>query len=279
MSVDSEILLYTLASNFHSSLGIELCKDTEDFLKKTIKKYNKLTTNDKIYYTNYSLKIIGSITKYLNTEKNITLFELNTDNEHEIYHDFRIAYKKDLIHFSLNHKSININNIIPEKLMKICGYKKNTNICKEYSNSYDKLNKKIYNKINDHDKYSEIKEKTKNSAIIDPINSLLMETIAKKRKCAKFLYDYIFNTSDRIVLKLYKNRFTVYDFRKELDEVTSFSMKLNENDVITTKFNNGAKFSWVLKTNASDIKEHISLKYHINFDNLDELFAVDSSSV
>jgi hypothetical protein len=71
----------------------------------------------------------------------------------------------------------------------------------------------------------------------------------------------------------------MYDFGKELDNVESFRMKLNQENEIVITFNNGTKFALILQTNASEIKEHLSLKFHTAFKNMDDLFAISNSSI
>jgi hypothetical protein len=279
MPVDEKLLLYSLAQTFNTTLGVKICSDTKAYLKKTEKKFNKLELNDKIYFTKYALKLAQGLADYLDE---IVSFELNTDPEHEVVHDFRLIRKKknECIYVSTDHNSIIVRDLIPEKLMRICKYKKNTNICKAYLNGYEAFSKKAYKKISSHDKYSDLKDKTKNSVILEPLCNLVVETIAKKRKCAANLYDHLFGEQNRIVLRLYKNRFTIYDFSKELEnEVESYKMKLTSSDGITITFNNGAKFTLVLHTNATEIKEHLSLKFHTNFVNMDELYSVSTSNI
>jgi len=278
MPVDEKLLLYSLANTFHTTLGIAICSDTKAYLKKNEKVFSKLDLDSKIYFTKYSLKLAQSLADYLD---NIVSFELNTDDESEIIHDFRlIMKKKHCIYVSTDHASILVRDLIPEKLMRICKYKKNTNICKEYLSGYEAFSTKVYKKISNHEKYSDLKDKTKNSVILEPLCDLVVNTIAKKRKCAANLYDHLFGEQDRIVLRLYKNRFTIYDFSKELEtDVESYKMKSTSLDEITIEFNNGAKFSLILHTNATEIKEHLSLKFHTNFVNMDELYAVATSNI
>jgi len=276
MPVNQKYLLYSLAKTFNSTLNVDICEDTKVYVKKVSKLFAKLDTDEKMYYTKYSLQLAQNFINYLGT---ITMFELNTDPDAEVDHEFRLVWKKkNIAHISMLHTSINTKDIIPEKLMRICKYKRNTNVCKEYTHQYKKINDKGYKKIQTKSKYSELSIKTKNKAILEPICDLTMATLSKKRKCANNLFNHLFNENDRIVLKLYKNRFTMYDFSTELPTVESFRMKHNpNNNEILITFNNGAKFNLVLHTNASEIKEHLSIKFHTSFKNMDELFAVPNS--
>ena len=274
MPMNHEILLYSLAKTFNTILNIDICGNTRNYIKSKSEVFIKLEISEKMYYTKYSLRIAKSIVDSL---EKINLFELNLDSDHEIFHDFRIVWKKDNIaHISMDHNTINTKNLIPEKLMKICKYKKNTNICKEYTIKYKELNDHGYKKIKSNDKYSEIGNNLKNSAILEPMCDLMIETLSKKRKCAKNLYNFLFSESDRIVLKLYKNRFIMYDFGKKLENVESYRMKLKSGNEIIISFNNGTKFCLTLQTNASEIKEHLSLKFHTKFKNIDDLFSISN---
>ena len=277
MPVDEKLLLYNVANTFNTILAIDICDNTKAYLKSKAKSFAKLDTEQKMYYAKYAIQFAKSLMDYL---ENITYFELNVDADHAIVHDFRLTWKKkNIAHISMSHDSIITKDIIPEKLMKICKYKGNTNISKLYTQEYKKLNDKGYKRAQNKNKYSELSVKTKNSAILEPVCDLVMSTLSKKRKCAPNLYDYLFSESDRIVFKLYKNRFTLYDFGKDLEDVESFRMKLYGGNEILITFNNGTKFELVLKTNATEIKEHLSIKFHTNFKNIDELFAIGNYTI
>lgn len=277
MPVDEKLLLYSLAKTFNSALDVAICEDTKQYIKKKSKQFAKLDTDEKIYYSKYAIKLAQCLMDYL---EGITMFEINTDSEHDINHDFRLIWKKkNIAHISMSHNSINVNDIIPKKLMRICKYKRNTNICKGYSLEYKKINDKAYGKIKSNNKYSEVSEKLKNKNILEPVCNLVVNTLSRKRKCALNLYNHLFGESDRIVFKLYKNRFTMYDFGQDLDDVDSFGMKLAGSNEIVITFNNKTKFMLALQTNVSEIKQDLSLKFHTTLKNMDELFAVSSSTV
>lgn len=278
MPINTEILLYYLAKTFNTTLGVNMSNETSAYLKKKSKICTTMDKEEKFYYAKYALKLVEALDKYL---KDISFFEIKIDDdEEEIVHDFKLTWgEKNVVHISMNHNSINTRDIIPEKIMKICKYKRNTNICKEYTERYNKLNNKIYQKISSNEKYSEINDKTKRKFIYEPLCQLVMDIISKKRKCAEYLYNHLFDESDRIVLKLYKNRFVVYDFDKEIDEVEGFRMKYNGENIITVTFNNDACFDLVLHTNATEIKEHISVKFRNTFKNIDEIFAVEFGTI
>lgn len=276
-TINRKLLLFNLADTFSRTLGIELCEETQNFMKVYQKKFVKLNSDEKLYYSNYGLTLAKSLSDYF---EKISLLELNTDEESDVNHDFKLHYYKNNVAFvSMSHYEINTKNIIPEKLMKICQYKKNTNVCKEFLSGYKKICVGAYKKIKTKKKYSKIDAKVKSSMLLTPICKLVVDTIGKKRKHAKDLYKYIFAEDDRVVLKLYKNRFRIYDFGIEYNKVESYRMKLLENDIIQVTFNNGANFAMKLKTNSSDIKEHISLKFQNTFKNMDLMYGVGGSTV
>lgn len=281
MPIDTEILLFYLIKTFNTTLGIDISDETSSYLKKKSKTCVIINQEDKLYYSKYALKIAEALNKYLT---DISFFEIKINNkndeDNEIVYDFKLTWgKKNIIHISMNHNTINTKDIIPEKMMKICKYKRNSNICKEYTERYTKLAEKIYQKISSVEKYSELTDKIKHKYIYEPICQLVMDVISKKRKCVEYLYNYLFDESNRIVLKLYKNRFIIYDFDKEMNEVESFKMRYNGKNTITILFNNNTCFDLVLHTNAIEIKEHISLKFRNLFKNIDDFFAVDSGTI
>lgn len=277
MSVNLEYLLYSLANTFSKNLGIKICKNTKKFITKLENDYNNLLLDDKLYFSTYAIKLTDTLIHYL---PKINFFEINLDDNHKILHNFRLKWKNDnTAHISMLHNTIDINNIIPEKLMKICGYNKNTNISKEYSDRYGKISKKFYKKFHKFEKYSSIDTDVKNKYVFDPICKLFIDTLSKKRKCADKLYDHLFSETNRIVLKLYKNRFVIYDFGVKLEPVTSFQLKQIEKNQINIKFNNNVEFLLNLQTNGSEIKQKLSIKYRSTMINLNELFSVANNSI
>ncbi len=277
--MDNHILLYSLANTLHSSLGIKICKRTKKYLEAKTKEFNKLGQTDKSYYATYSLKLAQCLTEYI---PKVESFELNTDTESEISHDFRLISKKiGLKCISLSYTDLNIRDIIPEKIMKVCNYRKNTNMYKDFSSAYKQINSAAYAKISSKEKYSELSDRTKQKYLYEPVTKLVSSALFKKRKCAQHLYTHIFDETDRIILKLHKRKFVIYDFGIELKEsnITSFKISTNGPDGITLIFNNGTKFDLLLRTNGGLITEHMSLKFHIKLSNMDELFAIKSGSV
>ena len=280
MSVDTDILLYNLINTLHTTLAINVCKNTKKFLTgKISKKYGTLSQEDKFYYVAYGVKLAQSLTGYI---PKITLLEINTGDNPDISYNFKLQSKEcGSKYISLSHEDILIRDIIPEKLMKICKYRKNTNVHKEYTAEYQKICEKVYAKINSNEKYSDMDEAQKQKKIYKHYTELVTETLKKKRKCASNLYAHLFSETDRIVLKLYKKRFIIYDFGIELkeSEIKSFKITKKSDSEINIQFNNGTIFCLTLHTNSTLVKEHLSLKFHTKFENMDELFVVRSSPV
>lgn len=277
MPIDENLLLYSLANMFHTTIGIAISNGTTKFMKAMTKKFNKLPTSEKMYYAKYAIQLATSLANYL---KDISFFEINDDGDSEIIHDFRLTLSKNnVVHVSMIHSSIGVRDIIPKKLMKICRCKKNTNRYKAYMSTYDHLNNQGYQKVKKYERYSEIEEKLKNKAIIFPFRDLLKDTISKKRKFAVPLYHHLFQEQDRIVFRLYKNRFIMYDFGRKLEDVSSFKLKLDQNGNIVITFSNNTKFVLTLQTNASKIKPNLSIKFHTDFKNMDDFFAITSENV
>jgi hypothetical protein len=269
--------MYSLACTFKNTLGAELGENADSFIKSYGKKFAKIGTVDKMHYTKYSLKLAEAFSEQMGTIKE---FEMNVDPESDIIHDFSLRPKKgETRYVVMSHKSINVRDIIPEKFPKICKYKKNTNISKGYVAGYEKINEHAGKKISSKEKYNEISDKVKQSAIYGPICELVIDSFSKKRKCAPYFYRHVFDESNRIILKLYKNRFTMYDFGTDVGEAESFKMKLTDHNQITVTFSNKAKFVMTLKTNASEIKERLSVKFHVDFANMDELFAITNKTI
>jgi len=277
MSLDEQMLLYSLSCTFENTIGASLGENAQSFQKSHTKNFSKLPPAERMHYTKYSLQLAESFSEHVGIIKE---FEINLDPGIDIPHDFSITPKKgEKKYVSLSHKDIHLRDVIPEKFARVCKYKKNTNIYRNFSTNYQKINENAYKKISSKERYNCVSDKLKQSAIFYPICELIIDSFAKKRKCAPYLYRYLFEESERMVLKLYKNRFVVYDFGTILDDVQSFKMKMTGENEITITFNNGAEFILSLKTNSNEIKEKLSLKFSVQFKTMDKLFAVSNKSV
>jgi len=252
-----------------------------------------MSSTEKMFYTNYGMKVANALFQYLDP---VEMFELNTKSESDVesyveldvepdvetnvIHDFRITYqKKRVTYISMDHDGIQVNNLIPEKLMRTCRYRKNSKISQAYTKKYEKICSNIYKKIKKNEKYSEMSLKLKDKIIYKPVCELVHTTIGKTRKCAGNLYSHFFSESDRMVLKLYKNRFKIYDFGIDTGKITSHNMTIMSSNQINITFSNGAIFQLKLHTNSYNVKKHISLKYRVKFTNIDEIFSVYASSI
>ena len=253
-------------------------KAAQDAAKAANVDPDSLSANDNMFfYTKYATILSEKIVAI--SKKKISKFEITQDDDSVIMPEFTITYGKSSRRICLNHKDIRIANLIPKNLMKICGYRKNTTISKEFTESYSKLNDKVYSKIKSHSKYSEITPEKKESLIFKPVSQLLIDTISGKRKCSSNLFKHLFSETDRVVIRIYKSSFTIYDFSKDISETESFKMQLLENHDIILTFKNGVEFKLSLQTNAPEIKDKLSLKYHVSIQNFDQLFSIDSGKV
>ena len=274
MPVNEDILLYTLIHTFNSSLNIDVCKNTQNMINDKSKIFKDLSIDDKVYYSTYAVKIAKFLIGYF---ENPYLIELNSGNDHD--HDFRIHWNRNKVaYISMHYDTIEIRDIIPKKLMKICKYRKKSKIHTWYTTEYDNICQKALNKLKDIEKFSDISDKKKMSLILFPICNLIMDTLAKKRKCSDNLFKHLFTKSDRIVFKLYQNRFLIYDFSRELEEADNFKMKMTKENEISITFSNSTQFTLALNTNSSQIKDPLSLKFNTRFINMDELFLIESLS-
>jgi hypothetical protein len=277
MSVDTKILLHSLAQTFHSSLEIGVSEDTEEYISN--KKSEKNSQEEKLYYTTYALELARCLSEHI---PKITTFEMNTGQKSNVEFDFKLVSKKAGTKYIAMLKPTElVKDIIPKKLMKICKYRKNSEVYQEFTTAYEEIGTKIKNKIKSKDKYSELTDKFKQKNIYAPIIKLVAETLKNKRKCAPALYAHLFSETKRVIIRLYKKRFTIYDFGSEVSdlEITSFKLEENGTDEILLTFSNGAKFTLTLRTNSADIKDELSLKFHTSFTNVDELFAIGSAGV
>ena len=279
MSVNTDLLIYNIIRIFDNNFNVEVCSSSKKFIKKLSSEINEIEQEDRIYYVNYALKLVTSLIEYM---KDIRKFSLNNDEEHEIEHDFSLVWGSDnnVSHISLNHNSIILRNIIPTKLMKICGYTRNSNLSKAFYEEYNNIESNISRELKKKriTRYSALKKEEKITLIYEPICKLVAETLSMKRKCADLLYEHLFGESNRIVMKLYKNRFNMYDFEQSIDTPGSYKMTAKD-DTITIKFKNGVIIVLTLQTNATNVKNKLSLKFHTSMENMNELFCIKNDVI
>lgn len=271
--------LYCLATTFKTLTKIS--DETEAFLDQKKRRFDKLTSDEKLYYSRYAIRIVQRLVDYL---ENITLFDINDEPEnYKTVHDFRLHWGTERVAnicLSISPKNILIRDIIPIKLMRCCGYTKKTKVAKSYYANYRKFSARVHRKFEGFDKFSEIKEEDKDRIILKPLNDLLVTTLSRRKKCTGNLYRTLFGERHRLVIRLNKSRFTLYDFSvKSQQEVVGFRMKKLAKNVVRIKFSNGAIFALVPITNSTHIKENLSLKFKTKFVNLNDMFAISCDKI
>jgi len=277
MAVNNDMLLYSLSKTFES-LEIKICADTHKFQKKTGKLFRDLAADEKLYYNKYAMELTSSLIKHVG---NVNLFEVNSDqNDNDCSHNFRLSIDDGKTYHYISMTRTKNNDLIPDKLIKICGYKKTTDISKAFFEEYENICKKGYQKVMKYEKYYEVPSDVKSKYIFTPIRDATYDVLhTNSETCAKKIYSHLFSQEKKIVLKILKTRFVIYDFGKRLKNIKNFDIEKNDQGKLDITFNNGAKFSLALSTNSADIKEHLSLKYHSKFQNMDDLYAVAKSSI
>lgn len=290
MSVDTRYLLYGMVMFFQGQTNVKISKESKDYAAKKKIRFMKLTKGSKTYYLNYSTELA---TKLISKLGKIKMYEINMDKDDDKdkdksskspVHDFRLITEKNKTHYiSLNKESLGIYNINPRNLMKVCKYNGNTNMAKAYNAAYDKLNTRIYSKThNKVDRYNEISAKSKDQLIFSPMTQLMLDAISKKRKCAANLYSHLVREDSRLIVYIYRNKFSVYDTSKlsKIGSVESFSIKRITPTALRIKFNNGVILRLELKLNSTLVQKNVSLKYIAKFTNAAELMqVVENTSV
>lgn len=277
VNIDPTIILYSIASTFKNILKIEVCEKTDEYIDNLTDEYEKLDVEERVYYSKYCNEIGKLLNDYL---PNIHYFEINTDINSQIVHDFKLTWdKNETIPICLNYNTVGINNIIPRKLMKACRYQRNTNISKKYIPEYARLNNKCFKKLKKYEKFSKIPAEKKMDNLLEPFTDLVVSTISRKKKCANNLFNHMFSEVDRIVIKLHKTKFFVYDFSKDIDRAERYRIKKLGKNMFSIQFNNGAVFHLTLKSNSDLIKKILSIKFTVAFYNIDELFLVNSIKI
>lgn len=279
--LDNKFILYSLAMTFRNNLGVSLSSSAVKFIEGEIsEKFDNLDTDSKIYYFRYSLKMAESLLNYI---PKITEFSMANFDDTVSPHNFIIESKKmGTKYIRLVNTDSFSEDIIPNKLMKICKYNKKTNVGKEYYSEYESTCEDIYDRISDEKKYSDLSDDEKEKYIFKPITNLVISTLSGKRKCAPHLYNHLLPFNDIIAIKAYKKKFIIYDFtmtsnlKGKTHEVTSLKLKKISSSQIEVEFSNGVLFDLNLKTNGKKISEHISLKYHAKIGNIDDTFLVES---
>lgn len=276
-TINQEYLLSQIAKIFSTVVSLEVCKRSEILISESRPVGKALQANEKLYYNKYATAVCESLSVYLKKKK-IKQFLLNRDKENDKSYDFILRGKED-VKISLNKKSIEVRDIIPQRLMKICGIRGNSTMHRTYTASYSEIVTNAYEKISEYERYSEIPDGRKTKYVIQPIRDLFVDTMAKKRKIAPVLFKHLFSETDRIVVDIKKTGFAVYDFSRQLEEPKSYNITTDDDDpsTLTISFDNDAVFRLQLRTNATAVKEHLSLKFNTAFENMDDICTVHST--
>lgn len=278
MSVDQHVFSFCLANVF-KTMGTTLCAETLSSQKKMSKVFEELEMDERLYYNKYATSVATELFGYLG---NIDLFETN-EKENDGYH-LRLSVDdgETYSYVSLSHKDVAINDIIPTNLGTVLNFKKKSGSLEGFKEKYAALNKKMYKEVKYFDKFSEIPDESKMDDLFEPTCKFIKNVIEENQDRAKFLYKHLFDEEERIVIKLLKSRFVIYDFGiKTIKHINSCDVEIDEDDKnkLLLEFNNGAKFCLTLGTNASEIKEHISLKYKTKYTNMNDTYFVGKGTI
>lgn len=278
MSVDQHVFSFCLANTF-KTMGTTLCAETLSSQKKMSKVFEELEMDERLYYNKYATSVATELFGYLG---NIDLFETN-EKEDDGY-DLRLSVDggETYSYVSLSHKDVAINDIIPVNLGSVLKFKKKSDDLEEFKEKYAALNKKMYKEVKSFDKFSEVPDESKMDDLFEPTCKFIKKVIEENQDRAKFLYKHLFDEEEKIVIKLLKSRFAIYDFGiKTIKHINSCEVEIDEDDKnkLLLEFNNGAQFCLVLGTNASEIKEHISLKYKTKYKNINDTYFVGKGTI
>jgi len=265
MNIQESLMISCISKSF-GSFGCKVTNDMINYNKKSDKEFVELEVKKKVEYSNYAIKIVNGLISHIG---DINYVDVDTSLD-----------DRDILLLSTNNGKTctsvtlarnKVNDIIPKKIMKICKYKKDNKKLIQYNKKYCNLNESIYKTISKYDKYSEIPEKTKQTKLYDPICSLMVDTLEENIDCASKIYTHIFSPPKMITIKIFKNKYMIYDFSVK-NNIDSFEVsKIDENN-IEIEFNNGAKFNLKLGNNSQEITENLSLKFHAKFQNIDDIY-------
>lgn len=266
--VDLEIFVANLAKTFQNNLNVEL----GDYAKELSERECQYTNDAaQVKYITISLNFAIAIKKHYRGLKKI---DIECDDD-DVYTVIIHNKKKHQTLIELRNKLPGLNNIIPKGLMKVCGYQGNSRESRHYKPEYARLNNEIYHRISKKaNRYSELKQESKEKKLYEPFVDLFIETLSKKRRCATKLYSH-FGLPESIIAVITPIGFHVYDFRVEdLGDNPSYRIEKRSESVIYIKFNNKTKFSLTLQSNATEIKEHLSLKYIVDYVNPEATYSI-----
>lgn len=268
MGLEYDVMIYLLVK-LAKILEIKLSAATEKYLSDTTDiSLANMKLDDKTHYASYAVQILENLAAHVGKIR-----EIDIDDNSDLV--VRYGSRREIT-VSVDYSTLAVSNLIPRNLMRVCCYSKNSNIYKQYMENYNALNDKYYRLIRKHDNYSQIKEKVRNE-MLESFVDLFLDTLSKKKKCAQNLYDGLFREKARILFKFHVKRLSMYDFQDPyIEAITSYKLERLESNRIQITFNNGAVFHLTLTINSSKIQPILSLKYNVRFQNLGEMFRVNT---
>ena len=272
--IDLKLLAFNVLSEISDNFEIKKTASMKKFLDNDVEYPDILS---KMFYKAYALKIIMALVENKVNIKRVNI-DHTFDEEPESYFINLSNDNKDPgVDIEFSNTTPVIRDIIPDRLMKICKYQGNSNICKKYKPEYSELNDRIYRELSNYDKYSEISEDDKNKILYEPFVDLFVDTLSKKRKCAVNLYNHLVTFSSKIVVVPSSTVFDIYDFTNtnNLGDNPSYKLKKISENQISIRFNNGSRVVLTLKSNATNIGKHLSLKYHAALDNMSNIYCTN----
>jgi hypothetical protein len=272
--MDIDILLYYVYKSFDTLQCGTLSKTTKKYIEDKENIIIALDQESKKYYFNYATRITMLMLEYYGQIHKICAIE----NEEEKMVNFTIFYGDNMTTgISLDHKTINIKNILPERLLKFCKIDKCSETAAIYNEKYEIMSNEIYKRIKKYTKYSDISREDK-KWMCNKTSDLFMDVLSDKREYIMNLYNHIFNEMNRLVIKTFSNRFYMYDFAVHYDKPTDYEIQIDAG-VITIIFDNEFEFTLTPMTNGTQVKRHISMKFNTKFINMDRFYQVGYRSL
>jgi hypothetical protein len=249
-------------------------------VKDNPKKKNK----NKKFYKTYGTKIVKMLNKYINNMQSIVYV---SDTEFELIYN-----NKGSVNVCLEYPKRLTNIIYPSRLMKLCGYQKNTTVYDTYTKLCQKYNTKVYDKIKKYKKYSNMSERAKTNDIVIPMTKIIHDTLSQKRKTIHIekLQKTLFTPSQKIMFRLFRNKLSMYDFGYDINSPTNKKMKILKNGDMLIKFSsthnddhpeksNTMEFLMMARTNGQEIKNQITIRYLVKFSNMPEHYLIASKKI
>lgn len=270
--INIDYLLSRVAAGFKKE-GLKVCKYSRALISDDYDEL-ELSKGESVYYQEYAEAIVGYLS---HTYRKVDLsdFRLNKDRKGVKTHDFVLSNSDDLsIPVSLQYKTLGINDLIPSRLMKICKLRGGTKPNRKYTEGYEAIETRAYSKISHYERFKDVPEEKLDAHLITPMRDLVVETLDKKKTLSANLYHYLMTDKDRLLFRLRKKGFDVYDFTRDIPDPTAHKIEVGRTDLnsFLISFNNECSFQLELRPNNPYIKEHISLKFRVSFENLDDTF-------